>query len=457
MCLAADIEPFEVIIDYIAELERNGSLPVEMIPSMGNPAPQPTVLPALVPDHTLPPDLTLSPRQSPAWTIETLSLPSTATSPTPEPPTLEEDRLVHHLLPERGPTAADEDASMADKDNGGALAPEEQIKVKREESEVEDSGVSSSSDENVPTGSKRRTRSSFEEMEIIKRLRVDEAPADGIDLGEYKFDEDSAVDPELVPLVKGAVCRECADRRVDGCKVTWHLNIVARKMTFRCTFCKEHRRGCSFRDSRWGISTLPTLLRTTRGGVHKKEYNTGSRPTPARKNPRRVTIPTGSKCAKSMESTTSFVRSSESSQEARKTSSKRTAVKKTDTPYLIPDPEGPAGHREVVFFENLDPYTEVLHRADLDSSTLRVAIAGVRVAMFREKGSLAVVRSLVEDRVVPMKRLLDRLELKMEESLRAETEVEGARAEEWENGGKEVNDRGEGPSTSRVRSGMGNK
>ena len=83
---------------------------------------------------------------------------------------------------------------MADEDSRGALAPEEQVKVKGEESGEEDSGVSSSSDESVPTGSKRRTRSSFNKMEITKRLRVDEASADGIDLGEYKFDEDSAVD-----------------------------------------------------------------------------------------------------------------------------------------------------------------------------------------------------------------------------------------------------------------------
>lgn len=326
---------------------------------------------------------------------------------------------------------------MADEDSRGALAPEEQVKVKGEESGEEDSGVSSSSDESVPTGSKRRTRSSFNKMEITKRLRVDEASADGIDLGEYKFDEDSAVDPELVPLVKGAVCRECAERGVDGCKVTWHLNTVARKMTFRCTFCKEHRRGCSFRDSRWGISTFPALLRTTRGGVHKKEHYTGRQPISARKNPRRSM---GSKHAESVEATTSFVPSSESSHEARKTLPKRTAVEKTDTAYSVSDPESPAGRREVVFFENLEPYTEVLHRADLDSSTLRVAMAGVRVAMIREEGGLAVVRSLVDDRVVAMKRLLDRLELRMKESLRAETEAEKARSGEWGSGGGEAID-----------------
>ena len=63
--------------------------------------------------------------------------------------------------------------------------------------------------------------------------------------------------------------------------------------------------------------------------------------------------------------------------------------------------------------------------------------------MIREEGGLAVVRSLVDDRVVAMKILLDRLELRMKESLRAETEAEKARSGEWGSGGEEVNDRGE--------------
>jgi len=415
---------------------------------------QPTVLSACVPGNTPPPDPTLFSHQSPAWTIETLSLPSTTTSSTPDP-LASWDRLADHRLVEQGPTAGDEDQEMVDGGNGGAPAPQEQ--VKGEKFEEEDSGVSSSSDESVPTGSKRRTRSSFNRVDTTKRLRVDEALADGINLGGYVFDEDSAVDPKLVPSVQGAVCEVCAKKEVGGCKVAWHLNTQTGKVTFRCVFCKEHKRGCSFRDSRWGISALPTLLRTQKGNAHRKEDNARRRPTSARHNPGHSPLSMRSTRAKSVGSTTSLVPPSKSSREGSKISSKRTAVKTTDTAYSIPDQEGPASRREVVFFESLDPYMEVLHRADPDSSTLRVAMAGVRVAMLCEEGGLAVVRSMVSDRVVAMQSLLDRLELKMKESLRAEAELEKTRLEGWENGGREANDGVEGPSISRVGSGNGTK
>ena len=421
---------------------------------MTNPMPQPTVLPTHIPGNTPPPDPPLFSHQSPAWTIETLSLPSTTASSTPDPLSLW-DRLADHLPVEKGLTAGNEDPKMVDGGNGGAPVPQEQ--VKGEEFEDEDSGVSSSSDESVPTGSKRRTRSSFNRAEIAKRSRIDETPEDGINLGGYAFDEDSAVDPKLVPSVQGAVCEMCTKKEAGGCEVAWHLNTQIGKVTFRCVFCKEHKRGCSFRDSRWGISTLPTLLRTKKGDARRKEDNARKRPTSARNNTGHSPLLMRSKRAKSVESTTSFVPPSESSREGGKISSKRMAPKSTHTTYSIPDPEGPAGRREVVFFESLDPYTEVLRRADPDSSTVRVAMAGIRVAMLREEGGLAVVRSLVDGRVVAMQSLLDRLELKMKESLRAEAEAQKSCLEGWENDGREVNGGVEGPSISRDGSGNGTK
>ena len=100
---------------------------------------------------------------------------------------------------------------------------------------------------------------------------------------------------------------------------------------------------------------------------------------------------------------------------AKKDPPKKTA-KKTDTAYSIPDPEGPAGRREVVFFESHDPYTGVLHQVDLNYCTLRVPMAGVRVTVAREEGGLAVARSLIDGRVAGMLSLLDRLELRMKKS-----------------------------------------
>lgn len=437
MCLAADIEPFKVITDYVAELERKGFLPAEMIPLMGSPAPQPIVLPAPAPICTPPPDPTMPPHHYSASTVETLSSPSINASPIPEPPTLEEDP-VYQFLPDRGSTASDEDVEMTDDVCGDTPAAKTQDEG--EEDGEEDSGVSSSSEEIVPIRSKRRARLSFDGVEISKRSRLGKAQ---VDLGGHEFKEGSAVDPELVPLVKGAVCERCTEKGVGGCKVTWHLNHT--KVTFRCAFCQKRRNGCSFRNSRWGISTFPTLLKTKQGGARRKEEALQKRISLAKNKPGRSAISTRLTRGKSVESVVSLVPPPESSHRARKTSSKRTTTKEIDTSFSVLDPESLTGHQEMVFFESLNPYAEILRRSDVDSSILRVAMAGARAAMLREEGGLAVVRSLVDDRVVTMKKILDRLDLKMKESLRDE-------AKDWENDEGGVGDGVEGPSTSRVGS-----
>ena len=128
-----------------------------------------------------------------------------------------------------------------------------------------------------------------------------------------------------------------------------------------------------------------------------------------------------------------------------------------DATHSIPGSESLAGPQEVVSFESLDPHTEALRQTDLDSVALRVAMSKVRVAMLREEGGLAAVRSLVDSRAVVMKELLDQLELRMKVVLRAEAEAEKALAGVWDDEKREANVKVGGPSTSLVGSGNGKK
>ena len=245
----------------------------------------------------------------------------------------------------------------------------------------------------------------------------------GVNLGGYEFNEDSVVDPKLVPLVRGAVCEFCTEKGVGGCKVTWHLN--SNKVTFRCAFCVEKRQGCSFRDSQWGISTPPTIFKIKKGTTRREEHGARGRLSSAKNKPGRSALSTRLKRGKSVESTVSRVSSPESSRGAKKISSKSTtAANKAEATHSIPDHESLGDRQEVVFFESLDPYAEVLRQTALDSFALRGAISKVRAAIIREEGGLAIVRSLVDSRAVMMNELLDRLELRMKVSLQAEAEAE---------------------------------
>ena len=109
--------------------------------------------------------------------------------------------------------------------------------------------------------------------------------AEGIDLGEFTFEEDSVVDTMLVPLAQGKVsqllsftmgllkvtqvCSTCRTKKKRGCVPIWHLNKSL--MMVRCPACMKDKQGCSFKEWDWGISVLPQLTKTESGVVQRAQ------------------------------------------------------------------------------------------------------------------------------------------------------------------------------------------
>ena len=131
---------------------------------------------------------------------------------------------------------------------------------------------------------KKRTRTKRAE-------RTGTVAAEGIDLGDYTFEEDSVVDTTLVPLAQGKVsrslsfvtgllivvqvCSTCRTKKKRGCVPIWHLNKSL--VTVRCLACMKDKQGCSFKEWDWGISVLPQLTKTESGVARRAREHWGQR------------------------------------------------------------------------------------------------------------------------------------------------------------------------------------
>ncbi|KAF9648774.1 hypothetical protein BDM02DRAFT_3128859 [Thelephora ganbajun] len=349
ICHSLDIPPFKVVLGYLEVLVAMNALPTGKIPSMFKPVPKPA--PA-------------APR-----------------------------RRIR--LREATPDVEMVEANESDNET---IAPSKKGKerVRYRGSDVSKNTTSREvSQDSEARGSKRKLQLSPDHVEASsKRLRVTNKTIStarknkGIDLSEHMFDEDSPVDADLVPRIKGQICQNCVKKRRKTCYVIWHQNKTV--VTVRCPCCLANKQGCSFKDVDWGIIAWPTL-RTTEEGISRRAKEASMK----RKG-------TASKLEASGSGTKNkpFVLTQESiSTVTTRPRACRKTIKVPGSAPSLASISAPS-HTASLLMESVVPFQNVLSDPDRTSDSLGLAQLKLRGILRREHGEVRYLAGLVKDRRV---------------------------------------------------------